>query len=96
MEVLVTVLYARRTTATPSHRASPAPLSGTAQEVVLLLPLLFLPVALPIIIAAVASTSLLLQGGGWREVGEWLRLMLAFDIAFLVLSSWAFEFVLEE
>ena len=62
----------------------------------LLLPLLFLPVALPIIIAAVASTSLLLQGGGWREVGEWLRLMLAFDIAFLVLSSWAFEFVLEE
>ncbi|MCH7608058.1 MAG: heme exporter protein CcmB [Chloroflexi bacterium] len=62
----------------------------------LLLPLLFLPVTLPIIIAAVSSTSLLLDGGGWRDVGEWLRLMLAFDIAFLVLSSWAFEFVLEE
>ena len=62
----------------------------------LLLPLLFLPVALPIIIAAVASTSLLLEGGGWRAIEEWLRLMLAFDIAFLVLSSWAFEFVLEE
>ena len=62
----------------------------------LLLPVLFLPVALPIIIAAVASTSLLLEGGGWRAVEEWLRLMLAFDIAFLVLSSWAFEFVLEE
>ena len=62
----------------------------------LLLPLLFLPVTLPIIIAAVSSTSLLLEGGGWREVGEWLRLMLAFDIAFLVLSSWAFESVLEE
>ena len=62
----------------------------------LLLPLLFLPVTLPIIIAAVSSTSLLLKGGGWQDVGEWLRLMLAFDIAFLVLSSWAFEFVLEE
>ena len=62
----------------------------------LLLPLLFLPVTLPVIIAAVSSTSLLLEGGGWRDVGEWLRLMLAFDIAFLVLSSWAFEFVLEE
>ncbi len=62
----------------------------------LLLPLLFLPVALPVIIAAVSSTSLLLEGGGWRDVGEWLRLMLAFDFAFLVLSSWAFEFVLEE
>ncbi len=62
----------------------------------LLLPVLFLPVVLPIIIAAVASTSLLLEGGGWRAIEEWLRLMLAFDIAFLVLSSWAFEFVLEE
>ena len=62
----------------------------------LLLPLLFLPVTLPVIIAAVSSTSLLLEGGGWRDVGEWLRLMLAFDFAFLVLSSWAFEFVLEE
>ena len=62
----------------------------------LLLPLLFLPVALPIIIGAVSSTSLVLDGGGWAEAGEWLRLMLAFDIAFLVLSSWAFEFVLEE
>ena len=62
----------------------------------LLLPLLFLPVTLPVIIAAVSSTSLLLGGGGWQDVGEWLRLMLAFDIAFLVLSSWAFEFVLEE
>ena len=62
----------------------------------LLLPLLFLPVTLPVIIAAVSSTSLLLKGGGWEDVGEWLRLMLAFDFAFLVLSSWAFEFVLEE
>ena len=62
----------------------------------LLLPLLFLPVTLPVIIAAVSSTSLLLEGGGWQDVGEWLRLMLAFDFAFLVLSSWAFEFVLEE
>ena len=62
----------------------------------LLLPLLFLPVVMPVVIGAVSSTSSVLQGGGWQEVGDWLRLMLAFDVLFLVLSSWAFEFVLEE
>ena len=62
----------------------------------LLLPLLFLPIVLPVVIGAVSSTSSVLQGGGWQEVGQWLRLILAFDVLFLVLSSWAFEFVLEE
>ena len=60
------------------------------------LPVLFLPVSLPVIIAAVGSTSDILDGGGWSEVRGWLQLMLAFDVVFLVLSSWAFEFVLEE
>ena len=60
------------------------------------LPLLFLPVSLPVIIAAVGSTSDVLDGGGWSEVRGWLQLMLAFDVVFVVLSSWAFEFVLEE
>ncbi len=65
-----------------------------AREV--LLPLLFLPVVLPVIIAAVSSASLSLEGAGWSEIGEWFQLLLAFDILFLVLSSWAFDFVLEE
>ena len=62
----------------------------------LLLPLLFLPIVLPVVIGAVSSTASVLQGGGWQEVEQWLRLMLAFDVLFLVLSSWAFGFVLEE
>ena len=65
-----------------------------AREV--LLPLLFLPVALPVIIAAVSSTSWVLRDGGWPEMGRWLQLMLAFDVLFLVVSSWAFDFVVEE
>ena len=65
-----------------------------AREV--LLPLLFLPVALPVIIAAVSSTSWVLRDGGWSEMGQWLQLMLAFDVLFLVVSSWAFDFVVEE
>ena len=65
-----------------------------AREV--LLPLLFLPVVLPIVIAAVTSASASLDGEGWSGVGKWLQFIVAFDVVFLVLSSWAFEFVLEE
>ena len=65
-----------------------------AREV--MLPLLFLPVVLPIVIGAVAGTGEALDGNGWSGVGRWLQLIAAFDVVFLVLSSWAFEFVLEE
>ena len=65
-----------------------------AREV--MLPLLFLPVVLPVIIGAVASTGDILEGGGWREVRQWVQLLVAFDVMFLVVSSLAFEYVLEE
>jgi heme exporter protein B len=65
-----------------------------AREV--MLPLLFLPVVLPIIIGAVTSTGAAIDGDGWDGVGKWLQFILAFDAVFLVLSSWAFDFVLEE
>lgn len=65
-----------------------------AREV--LLPLLSLPIVLPVIIGAVASTSAALAGEGWDGVGKWLQFIIAFDLVFLVLSSWAFDFVLEE
>ncbi len=65
-----------------------------AREV--MLPLLFLPVVLPIVIGAVVGTGEALDGNGWSGIGRWLQLIVAFDVVFLVLSSWAFEFVLEE
>jgi heme exporter protein B len=65
-----------------------------AREV--MLPLLFLPIVLPVIIGAVTSTGEALDGNGWDGVGKWLQFIVAFDVVFLVLSSWAFEFVLEE
>ena len=55
-----------------------------AREV--MLPILFLPVALPVIIAAVSSTSEALNGGGWSEINRWLQLIIAFDLVFLMLS----------
>ena len=61
-----------------------------------MLPLLFLPVVLPVVIAAVAATRLALEEKGWRDVDQWVQLVLVFDVAFLVLSSVLFDLVLEE
>ncbi len=65
-----------------------------AREV--LLPLLFLPAALPVLIGAVASSSDIFAGQGWSEYGRWLQLILIFDVVFIVVTSVAFEAVIEE
>lgn len=55
-----------------------------------LLPLLLFPLAVPLLIAGVRATSILLgltADGGWLD---WLSLMAAFDVLFLVLSRWLF------
>jgi len=65
-----------------------------AREV--LLPVLFFPVVVPVIIAAVESTSVLFQGGGWAEIGQWVGLLAAFDAVFIVVSAALFQFVVAE
>ncbi len=62
----------------------------------MMLPMLLLPIASPIIIAAVESTRIVLDGGTWNEVGRWWELILAFDVIFLIASSFVFGSVLEE
>ncbi len=62
----------------------------------IMLPLLLLPVTVPVIIAAVEATAALLGGAGLAELGRWLTLLLAFDVIFLVISSFLFGAVLEE
>ena len=65
-----------------------------AREV--MLPLLFLPAALPAIVAAVEATGLLLGDGTFGETGRWLALLAAFDAVFLVVAPFAFRLVVEE
>jgi len=62
----------------------------------MMLPMLLLPLASPIIIAAVESTRIVLDGGTWSEIGRWWQLILAFDVIFLIASSFVFGSVLEE
>jgi len=62
----------------------------------LLLPLLLLPVAIPIVIAAVEGTRLALQGETWGELLPALSVLTAFDALFLTLCPALFEYVIEE
>ena len=65
-----------------------------AREV--MLPLLLFPVAIPVIIGAVAATTQILAGGALSEQAGWLRLLGVYDVIFLVISVWVVDFVLEE
>lgn len=61
-----------------------------------MLPLLLFPIAVPVLIAATKATGQVLDGQSLTEVYSWLRLLLAFDIIFIVIAWLGFEYVLEE
>jgi len=65
-----------------------------AREMVL--PILFLPVVVPIIISAVKASGLALAGESWGVLAPWLQITGAFDVVFLVVSFWVFPFIIEE
>jgi heme exporter protein B len=62
----------------------------------LLLPLLALPFFLPIVMAAAQVTARLLAGRPAAEAWPWLRILLAFDLVFVVACTLAFPFTVEE
>lgn len=63
-----------------------------AREMVL--PLLLLPLLVPLLIAAVKVTAALLAGLPWT--GVWLRVLLAFDVVFVVTGWLIFAQVVQE
>jgi len=60
------------------------------------LPVLFIPITVPVIIAAVKAAEAALGGEPFGEMASWLGIITAFDAIFLVVSGFVFEFVLEE
>ncbi len=59
-----------------------------------LLPLLFLPICVPALIAAVQTTSFAL--GNTESPSFWFTLLIVYDVVFLTASLLVFEYVLEE
>ncbi len=65
-----------------------------AREMVL--PILFFPIVVPLIISAVKASDLALSGESWSSLSSWLQIIGAFDVIFLVVSFLIFTFVIEE
>lgn len=61
-----------------------------------MLPLLFLPVVIPLIMAAVEITGWVIRDVGPTNAPSWLPLLVAFDVIFLVICPVAFSVVVEE
>ncbi len=62
----------------------------------IMLPVLFFPVVVPLIITAVEATQIALDGEPFSDMSSWLQIMGAFDAIFLVVSAFVFEFAIEE
>ena len=63
----------------------------------IMLPVLFFPIIMPVLIAAVEASSRAIGVEG-TDVGggRWLPLIAVFDTVFLVICPWVFSFVVEE
>jgi heme exporter protein B len=61
-----------------------------------MLPILHFPVSIPVIIAAVQSTTAIFEGRDWSVIWGWLKILIAFDIIFIVVALLTFEYVIEE
>lgn len=64
-----------------------------AREV--LLPLLLFPMLVPVLLAAMEATKALLGGNVMSDAGAWARLLVVFDVIFLVGTFLVFESVIE-
>ena len=62
----------------------------------ILLPILLFPISIPVLLSAVKATNQLFITGNITDSFSWIKILAAFDILFLVLSSLLFEFVVED
>ena len=61
----------------------------------LLFPVLLLPAVVPVLLASVSATQIVLAGEPLSDAAAWLKLLAAADLVYLVVGVLTFEFVLE-
>jgi heme exporter protein B len=70
-------------------------LSVNTRNSEVLLPIILFPLIIPLLIAAVKATGIIVIGGEFAEWGNWLNILLAFDLIFTVLPWFLVDYVLE-
>ncbi len=62
----------------------------------IMLPILLFPVQIPVILSAVHASAAALAGRDWGDISGWLKILVAFDLIFILVCWVTFEYVLEE
>ncbi len=65
-----------------------------AREV--MLPIMLLPLAIPVLIASVRATGVLVEGGALGYAMAWVRLLVVYDLVIVAVALVTFGYVLEE
>lgn len=71
-------------------------ISATTKARDVLLSILFFPISVPVIIASVKATGIILNGKSFTMIFPWLKILIAFDLIFLLVSYLTFEYIMEE
>ncbi len=71
-------------------------MSATTKARDVLLSILVFPISVPMILASVKATGIILDGKTLAEAFSWLKILIAFDMLFLLLAYLTFDYVLEE
>lgn len=71
-------------------------MSATTKARDVMLSILVFPISVPMIIALVKATGMILWGGAIQEIYSWLKILIAFDLVFLLLAYLTFGFIIEE
>jgi heme exporter protein B len=71
-------------------------MSAMAKVRDVILSILVFPISVPIIIAAVKATGMILEGKTIQDIYPALKILIAFDLVFLLLAYLTFEFIMEE
>ena len=72
-----------------------ASMSSRSRAREVLLPLLLFPMLVPVLLAATTASKALLGADLMHESGAWIRLLIAYDLVFLIATFMAFEHVIE-
>jgi heme exporter protein B len=60
----------------------------------MLLPILAVPIFVPALIAGVKASAAALAGAPFAAMGDWLKIMIAFDVLFVTAGYLLFEYVI--
>jgi heme exporter protein B len=71
-------------------------LSTTSRYGEVILPFLFLPVVVPVVLGGVSSMKVILEGRPIAESFKWIQILAVFDFMYLCISLLLFKYLIEE